>query len=522
MASFLGLPDWFILAATICVLLYLYASRDRNYWKKQNVTSEAFALIFGPTLKLMFQPIHLLDTTRYNKYGRLFGTFETGKRVLFVAEPELVKQVLVKDFPSLPNRRSFKFFDPMLDNMMSIAPVDRWRKIRPASSPAFSTGKLRKMNALIEDCAAITSEHLKKAAANEEDIDVKQFFGNYAVDVIARCAFGTRLDSHSDQTNEFVTRSRQAFSGRVTPRLFIFFVFPAIARILGLRPFNTDIFLYFKEICLNIIKGRQDRQSRNEDFLQLMVDAREGKLSSAADNASERDNQLFNLGSELKPDTSFSSDKTLTEDEAMAQCVLFFFAGQDTSSSVISYALYLLAINPEAQERLREEVDECFDTHGEHPSLDVITKLKYLHGVVSEALRMYPPATRVERSPLEDYVLGDTGIKVKKGDLIAIPVYSMHHDPQYFPDPFKFDPDRFSDENVDSIQPYTYLPFGAGPRNCIGMRFALQAVKLSILHTIRNVKVVRTEKTKVPLEFQNGFSVLTAKDITLGIRKRDR
>lgn len=520
MATFLGLPDWIILAATVCVLLYLYASRNRNYWKNQNVTSEPFALIFGPTVKLMFQPIHLLDTTRYKKYGRLFGAFETGKSVLFVAEPELVKQVLVKDFPALPNRRAFKFFDPMLDNMMSIVPVDRWRKIRPASSPAFSTGRLRKMNSLIEDCAVVTAEHLKQAAANEEDIDIKQFFGNYSVDVIARCAFGTKLDSHSDQTNEFVTRSRQAFSGRITPRLFIFFVFPAIAKLLGLRPFNTEIFLYFKEICLNIIKGRQAKQSRHEDFLQLMMDAKEGKLASSVESVSERDNQLFNLGSDLKADTSFSSNKTLTEEEAMAQCVLFFFAGQDTTSSVISYTLYQLALNPEVQEKLREEVDECFNIHGEHPSLDVITKLKYLHGVVSEALRMYPPATRIERSPLEDYILGDTGIKVKKGELIGVPVYSMHHDPQYFPDPFTFDPERFSDENVGSIQPYTYLPFGAGPRNCIGMRFALQAVKLSLLYTIRNVKVVRTEKTKVPLEFQNGFSVLTAKDITLGIRKR--
>ncbi|KAH9384003.1 hypothetical protein HPB48_025986 [Haemaphysalis longicornis] len=109
---------------------------------------------------------------------------------------------------------------------------------------------------------------------------------------------------------------------------------------------------------------------------------------------------------------------------------------------------------------------------------------------------MYPPGTRIERSVIDDYVLGDTGVKLKKGDLVAIPVYAMHHDPQYFPDPFTFNPERFSEENVGSIQPYTYLPFGAGPRNCIGMRFALQVIKLSVLYTIRNVQLVRTEKTK--------------------------
>lgn len=516
----MGLPEWIILAVTVCVLWYLYASRKRNYWKNQNVPSEPFALIFGPSTKIFYKPIHAIDAERYKKYGRFFGVFESNKLILFAAEPELVKQVMVKDFPSLPNRRSFALYDPLLDNMMSIAPVEQWRKIRPAASPAFSTGKLRKMNSLIEDCAVATSEHLKKAASNQEDIDVKQFFGHYTLDVIARCAFATRLDSHSDQTNEFVTKTRQAFSGRITPRLFFFFLFPGIAKMLRLRPFNSDIFLYFKQICQNIIKGRKHNQSRHEDFLQLMMDAQEGKLSSTTENAAERDNQLFNLGSDAKPDTSFSSNRTLTEDESMAQCVLFFIAGQDTTSTVISFTLYLLAIHPDVQKKLREEVDECFRVHGERPSLDVVTKLKYLHCVVSESLRMYPPATRIERSPCEDYVLGDTGVKVPKGELIAIPVYSMHYDPQYFPDPLKFVPERFSDENLESIQPYTYLPFGAGPRNCIGMRFALQAVKLSVLYTIRNVEVVRTEKTKVPLEYQSGFSILTAKDLTLGIRKR--
>lgn len=367
----------------------------------------------------------------------------------------------------------------------------------------------------------VSAQHLKKAAENEEDIDIKQFFGNYALDVIARCAFGTRLDSHSDQTNEFVTRTRESFSGTVTPRLFIFFVLPAISRIFKIRPFQRDTFLYFIKLCKNIIQKRREQDVRFEDFLQLMIDAQDGKLSAAAENSSDRDEKLFNLGWDLKTESAFASDRSLTEDEAMAQCLLFFLVGNDTNSTVIAYTLYLLAIHPEAQEKLRAEVDECFKVHGEHPSLDVVTKLQYLHCIVSEALRMYPPATRLERTPCEDYVLGDSGVKVRKCDLIRIPVYSMHYDPQYFPDPFTFRPERFTEENVGSIQPYTYLPFGAGPRNCIGMRFSLQTVKLSVIHTVRNVKLVRTEKTKVPLEFLNGFRLLTAKDLTLGIRKRD-
>ncbi|XP_077563281.1 cytochrome P450 3A41-like isoform X2 [Haemaphysalis longicornis] len=444
MFQLLGLPEFVAFAAAACFLLYLYVSRRRNYWKDQSIASEPYGLIFGTTWRLMFGRLHEVDTARYKKYGKLFGGFERGNVVLFVGEPELVKQVLVKDFPSLPNRSTFRFYEPLLDNILNIVPVEKWRRIRPAASPAFSTGKLRKMNYLIEDCAVVTAKHLKKVAAKEEDIAVKEFFGNYALDVIARCAFATRLDSHSEQTNEFVTKSRHVFSGRMTPRLFVCIMFPAIAKLLRLGPFKTEIFLYFKQLCQNIIKSRQDTNFRHEDFLQLMMDAQEGKLSAAAENSSERDNQLFNLGEDLKPDTSFSSNKTLNEDEAMAQCVLFFIAGQNTISTAVSYTLYLLALHRDVQERLRKEVDECIATHGEHPSLDVVTNLKYLHCIVSETLRMYPPGTRIERrSMIDDYVLGDTGVKLKKGDLVVVPVYAMHHDPEYFPDPFTFNPERF-------------------------------------------------------------------------------
>lgn len=258
---------------------------------------------------------------------------------------------------------------------------------------------------------------------------------------------------------------------------------------------------------------------RQEDFLQLMMDAQECGISSTAETALGKEDELFNLGSELKANTGFVN-KQLSEDEAMAQCVLFFLAGQDTTSSVIAYAMYLLALHPDIQESLRKEADECFKNEGDEPSLDAVSKLKCLHGVVSETLRMYPPASRLERSAIEDCVLGDTNIKITKGTTIGIPIFAMHHDPTYFPDPDKFDPERFSDENVGSIQPYTYLPFGAGPRNCIGMRFALHAVKLCLLHSIHNVKFVRTEKTKVPLEFEKGFGLMNAKDMIVGIRHR--
>ncbi|XP_077484869.1 cytochrome P450 3A31-like [Amblyomma americanum] len=205
----------------------------------------------------------------------------------------------------------------------------------------------------------------------------------------------------------------------------------------------------------------------------------------------------------------------------MAQCILFFIGGQEKAGSAIAFTLYLLAVHPDVQEKLRKEVDECFTAHGDRPGFDEVNKLEYLHCVVSESLRMYPPVPRLERAPCQDYIFGDTGIKVNKDDIVTVPVYALHHDPQYFPDPLTFNPERFNEQNMASIQPYTYLPFGAGPRNCIATHFALHTVKLCVLHTIRNVLLVRIEQTKVPLEFRNGYGMLTAKGIEVGVRKRE-
>ncbi|XP_065298935.2 cytochrome P450 3A24-like isoform X1 [Dermacentor albipictus] len=467
----------------------------------------------------MRKAICLYDQERYQKMGRVFGVYESGKPSLMLAEPDLLKQVLVKDFSALPNRREHKFDDPFLTNIMTLAPVERWRKIRQLATPAFSTGKLRKMNDLIQDCARVNSKHLARAAEEGRDLDVKQFYGHFALDMIARCAFGTTLDSYTDATNEFVTQARKAFAARITPLLVIKMLLHNFVKIMKMKTVDEKAFLYFKSICQRIMKKRAENKQRKDDFLQLMIEAREGCLAPCGESGDDPGKSFCDDDMESKSNGAPSS-KVLTEDEALAQCVLFFVGGQETTASTVAFAAHLLATHPEVQDKLRREVDDCISTHGEEPSMDVVSKLKYMHCVVSETLRLYPSAPRLERSALQDYVLGETGIKLPKGCTVVVPVYALHRDPEYFPEPDAFKPERFSDENVGSIRPYTYLPFGAGPRNCIGMRLALHAVKVALLHSIHKVQFVRTEKTQVPLKMKIGFGAVTAEDMTVGIRKR--
>lgn len=519
MALFFGAADWIVLAVTACVLLYLYAARNRNYWKNQNVPHESLSIITRSLKHILSKHMCFEDRVRYQKYGRLSGFFEGLRPSLMVAQPELVKQILVKDFNLLPNRMQIDFGDPIFNNMMVMADVELWRKIRPVSSPAFTTGKLRKMQPLIQDCVKATCEHLEAAAEKDEDVDMKQFYGHYTLDVIARCAFGTKLDSYSDKTSQFVTAVQEAF--KFTSKQILSLLFPGLFKALKINAAADVRYRYFRDLFQRIMAERKEKQQRHEDFLQLMLEAHEGQVSTVGETSADAESKLFDIGSETKSaGLKMSSSSALTEDEALAQCVVFFLAGQDTTSSTLACAAYLLALNPDAQEELRKEVDDCFASHGPEPGLDVVLKLKYLHCVVSETLRIFPPVPRTQRIASTDYVLGDTGITVPKGATLVIPIFAMHHDPEYFPQPQLFSPDRFSDENVGSIQPYTYLPFGAGPRNCIGMRLALQAVKLCLLHSVHRVQFVRTEKTKYPPQMTYESGTLRLTGINVGIRKR--
>lgn len=445
--------------------------------------------------------------------------YELGKPSLMVAEPDLVKQVLVKDFPVLTNRRELDLNDSILRNVLVLARGDLWRRIRPLTSPAFSTGKLRKMHVLIQNCANVTCKHLEEAAENKRDVDLKQFYGHYTLDMIARCAFGTKLDSHTDATNEFVTEAGKAFTRKASWGLVLGVIFKGLVKIVRPQVIGAHSFVYFKNVLQEIMRNRQETGQRHDDFLQLMMDAQSGRLVSSTDNGVLANSKLIDIGSESTSDAT-APTKRMTEEEALAQCLLFFLGGQDTTSSTLALCVYFLAVNPDTQEKLRREVDECIATHGTEPSLDVVFKLNYLNAVVLETLRLYPPLERLEREASEDYVLGQTGIKVPKGCVIGVPVYAMHRDPEYFPEPEKFNPDRFMGENEDSVRPYTYLPFGAGPRNCIGMRLALQAVKLCLMHSVHKVRFVRIDKTQVPLKIINQVGLLHFEDISVGVRSR--
>ena len=198
----------------------------------------------------------------------------------------------------------------------------------------------------------------------------------------------------------------------------------------------------------------------------------------------------------------------------MENSLRFFVAGYETTATVLSYACYMMSLNPEVQEKLYQELKNAFN-HNEMIKYEEVMKLPYLDAVVNETLRYFPPLLRIEREAKRDYTLGNTGIVVDKGVIISVPTVPLHHNPKYFPEPEKFKPERFS----EPVDPYAFIPFGIGPRNCIAMRFALLEVKLTLAHIMTKFKFFPVKETKFPPEYQMGQQLNRAKKLVVGVQE---
>jgi cytochrome P450 len=204
---------------------------------------------------------------------------------------------------------------------------------------------------------------------------------------------------------------------------------------------------------------------------------------------------------------------------------LFYFvviAGYETTSTALSYVTYVLAIHPEEQQKLQEHIDTHFDGETEHdmPSYDAISNMDYLDMFVRETLRMYPIAPIVvNRQSTEEFNIEGIG-KIPAGTRIAVDMYSLHFDPDLWGpvDPHTFYPERFATKR----HPMAWIPFGAGPRNCVGMRFALIELKMALVRLLKTYSIIDCgEKTHKSFEQLKENFVIAPREVTIRLQRRD-
>ncbi|XP_023727329.1 probable cytochrome P450 6a14 [Cryptotermes secundus] len=509
-----------ILVACVLSVVYAYSKWSFSYWKKRNVPYVEPCFPFGNFGEVALVRKHfgyfmrdIYTRLEGHRYG---GVYMLNSPLLLLRDPDLIKDVLVKDFSTFHDRGVYmnEEVEPLTGNLFSL-PGKRWRNLRVKLSPTFTSGKMKMMFQRLVECGDELKLCLENIAGRGEVIEVKDILGRFSTDVISSCAFGIECNCLKNENAEFRQWGRKIFQPSIRQIIMAILsnTAPIVLDKLKLSTFDPNVSKYFRKMVQETVEYREMNNVKRNDFMQLLIQLKQKGSLDSEQGAEDRSDEEFSGIGETADGLSMNS--------LAAQAFVFFLAGFETSSTTMTFCLYELSVNPDIQERLRTEIDMVLEKHDGKLSYEAIQEMSYLDKVVSETLRKYPPISGLMRECSKPYKIPGTDIVLDTRMRVLIPVIGLHHDPKYYPEPHRFDPERFSEEEKQKRHHYVYLPFGEGPRICIGMRFGLMQTKVGLVSLLSKYQFSVSKKTPVPLVFDPKLFILApAGGMWLQIKKR--
>uniref|UniRef100_A0A8C1W5H2 unspecific monooxygenase n=1 Tax=Cyprinus carpio TaxID=7962 RepID=A0A8C1W5H2_CYPCA len=459
----------------------LYGVWPHGFFKKLGIPGPRPWPFFGTFLSYT-KGFFNFDMECAKKYGKVWGIYDGRLPILMVTDLEMIKVIMVKEcYSTFTNRRETNagLAGPFSDGI-SVVKDERWKRIRSSLSPYFTSGRLKEIFPI-----AVT--HYILYLIRNKHCFYSRVVAPYSLDVVTSSSFSVDIDSINNADDPFATNIKKflKFSLFNLNFFIISALFPSIANLLGkmgISLFSRSSMEFFYNV-LKKIKDEHNKESNGRvDFLQLMLQ-----------------NQI---PGDYFGDTDEQPAKGLTDHEILSQSFIFILGGYETTSTTLTFLLYNLATNPDCLEKLVEEIDTNFPP--DTPiTYDALMKMDYLEMAINESMRLLPTAPRLERVCKKTVELN--GVTIPKDTLVAIPTYVLYRDPQLWDSPDEFRPERFSPESKSEINQYIFMPFGLGPRNCIGMRFALMIMKILVVKLLQNFSVETCKETQIPLELNALF-----------------
>lgn len=509
-----------VLALAISFYLNIY-----TYWSRRGVPRESPLPLVG-NMKGIGSKYHFRDVNQriYDQFkGKVpfAGMHVFFKKTAMILDLDLVKQVLIKDFHYFQDRGVFNNTkdDPLTGHLFALE-GDEWKSMRKMLSPVFTSGKIKHMSEIIvavsHHLVDAVEKELKTASLEDGEVEIKDICARYTTDVIGSCAFGLECFSLKDPNSEFRNKGRMIFEKPRHHQLIQAFIFTnaKLARKLRMKVLPDEVTEFFIATVKNTVDYRLKNNVKRNDFVDQLIELR----------AEDQEAAKKGKGIELS--------HGLTLEQMAAQAFVFFIAGFETSSSTMSFCLYELALQQDIQDRVREEINSVLGkVEGGEITYDALGEMTYLEQVIAgkqkneksiksvsnffyppETLRKHPILPHLVREINRNYQVPNTEFVIEKGNNILIPVHNIHHDPEIYPQPEKFDPSRFNRDEVSSRHPMAYLPFGDGPRNCIGLRFGKIQSKIGLVALLRNFKFSPSKQTEIPLILSNKTFTLSTKN----------
>jgi cytochrome P450 len=374
--------------------------------------------------------------------------------------PELVRQILVERPENFHKARLIKrAFRPFAGEGLVTSDGALWKQQRKLMQPAFH----HRQFAAYADVMVAHAAHMIDSFVDGERRDIGAEMTKLTLGIVVKSLFGADLPPEASQ----VSRSMLSILDAANQRL------SSVLRIPSWIPTR---------------RNRRERRALAEldAMLQVLIRTRRASVESS-------DDLLSVLLTAVDEDSSARMSDQQLRDEMMT----LFLAGHETTANALTWTFYLLSRHPEVETRLVDELQRVLA--GRVPSMNDLPELPYTEMVFREALRLYPPAPGLAREPIEDVTIG--GYNVPKGSLISANTYAIQRDSRFFADPERYDPDRFAPGWEERIPRYAYLPFGAGPRVCIGSGFAMMEARLILATVAQRYKLsLETDETIRPIQ----------------------
>ncbi|KAL1436261.1 hypothetical protein MTO96_049842 [Rhipicephalus appendiculatus] len=407
--------------------------------------------------------VETVVTEWIRRYGKFFGFYIGEMPYIVLADLEMVKHCCVREAHVFRDRMPMVLEVDTFNTSLVGLKGDEWKKVRSVMNPSFSGAKMKVISKIMNDCVDIMVAKLDERLGNNETaVDVSVMSQGLTMDAISKSVLAWEPDSQRNPDDPFVSSLRKTLTEADTLILNIAIAFPPFRTLVRwVFPYVTygKIFALISRRLHDVIRARRaDPNVRHFDMLQLMLDEQ------------AKSNLCESPGDKGCSDNGEANGFLITDEHIVSNCFISLAAGFETTATTLTLVLNELARAPQEQEKLYAELSSAFPGDVErHIGYEELQSLKRLDMVVSEALRKNPPlvlfTTRMCNE--ETTIMGHT---IPAGSRLVVPKWSIHRDPELWPDPEKFDPERFNPDKECERHPASYIPFGIGPPPVYGQK----------------------------------------------------
>merc|ERR1712071_606672 len=500
--------DWIILAAAfvslislIALLQWIYRKTSPFHTAVNRIPGPIPLPIVGNSFDLLGGFDHILETMQIKwpeKYGEIYRVFIGSTCHICITSPELLEKILTSN-SILEKGVDYNYLRYLLGDGLILSTGDKWKQRRRLITPAFHFQILENFLPFFNQQSAILCDQIENRMVEAKtEMDLFPLFIRCTLDIICGAAMGTIVNAQTQDT-EYLHASIRNLEIMVErmqkPWLSSDFFF-------SLTPLGRE-----QNSLLKITNGFVDNViSQRRQYLNEM------KLSGKPlKYIEDKRRPLLDLLLQTADD-----ETVLTHNDIKEEISGFMFAGHDTTAASLSWFLYCMATNPQCQDRVFDELHDIFGASHRPCSFDDLSYMKYLEYCMKESLRLYSSAALYERKINKDMKLGQ--YLIPAGCNLNIMAYGLHRNPRIYPNPTEYNPERFFPDQCADRHPFAFIPFSAGPRNCIGQKFAMIEEKVILSTLIRRYKFQLSPLSPRPIpSFQgilkpmNGMHIVISK-----------